>query len=95
MKVSVSVSDLNRMLKTAGKLIDPIGMLAGKVALSVHDGKSEVIAIGISGNTTQLTQWVDAGPVLNDDFESVPAENGFCVVRAKDLVAPHKKFKKV
>ena len=94
MKVSVSVSDLNRMLKTAGKLIDPTGMLAGKAALSVHDGIFEVFVLSLNGRVTELRLSTAAGDVYNDDFEYVPAENGFCVVRAKDLVAPLKNAKK-
>lgn len=86
MKVSVSVSDLNRMLKTASKLIDLIGPLAGKLALSVHDGIFEVRAV-MQYTETELRLSTDAG-------ERVPAENGFCVVRAKDLVAPLKNAKK-
>lgn len=94
MKVSVSVSDLNRMLKTAGKLIDPIGMLSGKVALSVHDGIFEIIVVALNGQYTELRLSTAAGDVYNDAFELGPAENGFCVVRAKDLAAPLKNAKK-
>lgn len=82
MKVSVNVNDLNRMLKTAGKFIDRTGPLAGKIALSVHDGIFETIVVAFS---VELQLSTDAGDVYNDDFERVPAENGFCVVRAKDL----------
>lgn len=91
MKVSVSVSDLNRMLKMASKLIDLIGPLAGKLALSVHDGIFEVRAVA---QYTELRLSTAAGDVYNNDFECVPAESGFCVVRAKDLVAPLKNAKK-
>ena len=93
MKVSVNANDLNRMLKTAGKLIDSFGMLAGQLALSVHDGIFEVIVVALNGQATELRLSTDAGDVYNDDFERVPAEAGSCVVRAKDL-APLKKAKK-
>lgn len=93
MKVSVNVNDLNRMLKTASKLIDSFGMLAGELALSVHDGMFEVIVVALNGQATELRLSTDAGDVYNDDFERVPAEDGFCVVRAKDL-APLKNAKK-
>ena len=86
MKASVNASDLNQILKTAGKYIDRYGLMAGRLALSVHDGKFEVIVAAFSGRqTTELRQWVDAGDVYNDDFERVPAEDGFCVVCPKDL----------
>ena len=94
MKVSVNVNDLNRMLKVAGKYIDKIGLLAGRLALSVHDGQFEITVVALSGSqTTVLRQWVEAGAVYNDDFERVPAEDGFCVVNPKDL-APIKGIKK-
>lgn len=93
MKVSVNVNDLNRMLKTASKLIDSFGMLAGELALSVHDGMFEVIVVALNGQCTELRLSADAGDVYNDDFERVPAEDGFCVVRVKDL-APLKTAKK-
>ena len=94
MKVSVNVNDLNRMLKMAGKLIDRIGPLAGKLALSVHDGIFEVFVLSLNGQVTELRLSIDAGDVYNDDFARVPAEDGFRVVRAKDLVAPLKNAKK-
>ena len=94
MKVSVNVNDLNRMLKVAGKYIDKIGLLAGRLALSVHDGQFEITVVALSGSqTTVLRQWVEAGAVYNDDFERVPAEDGFCVVNPKDL-APIKGIEK-
>lgn len=93
MKVRVNVNDLNRMIKTASKLIDPFGMLAGKLAMSVHDGIFEVLVVALNGQATELRLSTDAGDVYNDDFERVPAENGFCVVRAKDLT-PLKNAKK-
>lgn len=93
MKVSVNANDLNRMLKTAAKLIDSFGMLAGELALSVHDGMFEVIVVALNGQATELRLSTAAGDVYNDDFERVPAEDGFCVVRAKDL-APLKNAKK-
>lgn len=93
MKVSVNVNDLNRMLKTASKLIDQYGKLAGMIALSVHDGIFEVLVVALYGQAAELRLSTDAGDVYNDDFERVLAENGFCVVRAKDL-APLKNAKK-
>lgn len=86
MKASVNASDLNRILKTANKYIDKYGVMGGKLGLSVHDGQFEVVVVAFSGRqTTELHQWVDAGDVYNDDFERVPAEDGFCVVCPKDL----------
>ncbi len=93
MKVSVNVNDLNRMLKTASKLIDLTGMVAGRLALSVHDGIFEVFVVSFAGGMTELRLSTDAGDVYSDDFERVHAEDGFCVVRAKDL-APLKTAKK-
>lgn len=93
MKVSVNANDLNRMLKTAAKFIDSIGTLAGKLALSVHDGIFEVFVLSLYDTCTELRLSTDAGDVYNDNFERVPAENGFCVLRAKDL-APLKNAKK-
>lgn len=93
MKVSVNVNDLNRMIKTASKLIDPFGTLAGKLAMSVHDGIFEVFVVSFNGGMTEIRLSTDAGDVYDDDFERVPAENGFCVVRAKDL-SPLKSAKK-
>lgn len=81
------------MLKTAGKLIDSFGMLAGQLAMSVHDGMFEVMVVALNGQMTELRLSTDAGDVYNDDFERVPAESGFCVVRAKGL-APLKNAKK-
>lgn len=95
MKVSVNVNDLNRMLKTAAKLIDRYSKFAGMIALSVRDGIFEVLVVARYGygRTTELRLSTDAGDVYDDDFERVPAENGFRVVRAKDL-APLKNAKK-
>ena len=86
MKVSVNASDFNRILKTAGKYVDRYGLTAGRLALSVRDGKFEVVVVALrDGRMAELRQWVDAGDVYNDDFEHVPAEDGFCVVCLKDL----------
>lgn len=93
MKVSVNANDLNRMIKTASKLIDLTGPLAGKLAMSVNDGIFEIIVVALNGQTTELRLSTDAGDVYNDDFERVSAEDGFCVVRVKDL-APLKTAKK-
>lgn len=94
MKVSVNAKYLNRMIKTASKYFDKNGILADRLALSVHDGRFEVIVVALSGGqTTDLRQWVEAGPVYNDDFLLVPAEDGFYVVNPKDL-APIKGIEK-
>ena len=86
MKASVNVNDLNKMLKTARAYIDKYGFMGGKLGLSVHDGQFEVIVVAFNNNqTTVLQQWVEAGAVYNDDFERVPAEDGFYVVDPKDL----------
>lgn len=86
MKVSVNAKDLNRMIKTASKFVDVIGRLAQTIALSVHDGKFEIIVVALNGSqATCLRQWVEAGPVYDDDFSLVPAEDGFCTINIKDL----------
>lgn len=94
MKVSVNAKEFSRMLKTAERFVDKSGILSGHLALSVHDGKFEIIVVSLDGDTAILRQWVDAGDVLNDDFEQVQAEDGFRVVQNVKDLSPLKKVEK-
>lgn len=85
MKVSVTAKDFKRMLKLAQSITDRYGIIEDRIAMSVHDGKFEIAAISFEGEAAFLYQWTNAGDVYNDDFEFVPAECGFCVVRHKGL----------
>lgn len=85
MKVTLDAKEFGKMLKLAGKYVDKSGILGGQCALSVHDGLFEIIVVAFCDRTTVIRQSTDAGNVYNEDFESVPAENGACVVRIKDF----------
>jgi hypothetical protein len=74
------------MLKAATAFADKGGIVEGRIAFMVHDGKFEVLALSCDGPMAELHQWVDAQSGYNDDFECVhPVEEGACTVKIKDL----------
>ena len=86
MKAIVSLRELNGMLKAATAFADKGGVVEGRIAFIVHDGKFEVMALSCDGPTAELHQWVDAQSGYNDDFECVyPVEEGACTVKIKDI----------
>ena len=86
MKANVSLRELNGMLKAATAFADKYGIVDGRIAFAVHDGKFEVLALSCDGPMAELHQWVDAKSAYNDDFECIgPVEEGACTVKIKDL----------
>lgn len=86
MKASISIKDYNRMIKAAAAFADKDGIVNGKIALLVHDGLFEVMALSVDRTVAELHQFVTVNPVYDDDFFCIgPVEDGVYTVKAKDL----------
>lgn len=85
MKVSVKAKFLKRVIREAKPVVAKASMDAvrDKIAILVRGGQVEVFATNLDD---VLTLWDTAGSVYNDDFELVPAEEGFCVVSVTDIL---------
>lgn len=90
MKVSVKAKFLKRVIREAKPVAAKASMdfIRDKIAILVRGGQIEVFATNLDD---VLTLWDVAGSVYNDDFELVPAEEGFCVVSITDIL-PAKEF---
>ena len=90
MKVSAKAKFLKRVIREAKPVAAKARVYAvrDKIAILVRGGQVEVFAANLD---EVLTLWDVAGSVYNDDFELVPAEEGFCVVSITDIL-PAKEF---
>lgn len=90
MKVSVKAKFLKQVIREAKPVAAKTNVWAirDKIAILVRGGQVKVFATNLDD---VLTLWDDAGSVYNDDFELVPAEEGFCVVSIMDIL-PAKGF---